>query len=90
MDQVAGFEFRFAEDLGVRLADQQAGQGEDIGVSARVDACGQLLGLRFQFGAQRLVQRHVGAPRRGRLRIGPPIFARPGQKFYQLFSCSHL
>ena len=58
MDDASGLKFGVAEDVVVAGADEQSCQGQDVAVSTGVDACRQFLGLRFEFGVQRFVQRH--------------------------------
>jgi hypothetical protein len=89
MDDVSDLELGGAEDLGVFFGDEESSEGEEVGFGLGSESRDEILGLRFQFGRQRCVQRH------GNLQVGKGvaeprlILARRVQKFHQLFSCLH-
>ena len=62
MHDVPRLKLRLAEDILVFLADQQAGQGQQLLIGPRPQPRHQLLGLGFQLGRQRLMQRHRRTP----------------------------
>src|SRR5207244_972781 len=87
MDEMANLEFGLAEDLALGLADEQAGQLQDVTVNPGVDARGQRLGLPLVLGGQ--------GPGGHDYLLAEGIFlpTRPSptcvQKSYQHFSCLH-
>src|SRR5579883_2022051 len=89
MHQGADLELGLAEELTVGLADEQAGEGEQLVVGALPDAGEQFLGLGFEFGGEGVVKGHGVLRVRRWVFLRSPIFACREQKLHQLSSCSH-
>ena len=58
MHERANFKFRFAEQFAFLLANQQTCQGQQVAFRLQTQTRHEFLGLGFEFGAERLLQRH--------------------------------
>jgi hypothetical protein len=65
VDQGADLELGVAGQLALGLANERAGEGEQVGVGALAQAAGEFLGLGFEIGGQRVVVRHGVLPAAG-------------------------